>query len=129
MEHVRKCFDDRGIIMKSRKCTIALFAIYLLLTTLLTFMVAAYSYAAGTLTLDQAIDQALKDNPGLKAADAQVEVSDAGVLRSVSGFLPRVTVSETWSRTDSPLMALGTKLNQELITPAACPESSLVRTL
>jgi len=129
MEHVRKCFDDQGIITKSRKCKIALFVTYLLLTMLLTFMVAAYSYAAGTLTLDQAIDQALKDNPGLKAADAQVEVSDAGVLRSVSGFLPRVTVSETWSRTDSPLMALGTKLNQELITPAACPESSLVRTL
>jgi outer membrane protein TolC len=118
MEHVRKCFDDRGIITKSRKCKAALFAIYLLLTTLLTFMAAAYSYAAGTLTLDQAIDEALKNNPGLKAADAQVEVTDAGVLRSVSGFLPKVTVSETWSRTDNPLMVLGTKLNQEIVTPA-----------
>jgi outer membrane protein TolC len=70
------------------------------------------------LTLDQAIDLALRNNPGLKAADAQVEVTDAGVLRSVSGFLPKVTVSETWSRTDSPLMVLGTKLNQEIVTPA-----------
>ncbi len=117
MERVRKCFDDQGII-KNRKCSIALFATYLILTTLLTFLVAAYSYAAETLTLDQAIYRALKNNPGLKAADAKVEAADAGVLRSVSGFLPRVTASETWSRTDNPLMALGTKLNQEIVTPA-----------
>jgi outer membrane protein len=118
MELFRKCFDDQGIIVKSRKCTFALIAAYLILSTLLTFMAAAYSYAAETLTLDQAIEIALRNNPGLKVADAQVEVADAGVLRSASGFLPRVTVSETWSRTDSPLMALGTKLNQEIVTPA-----------
>ncbi len=79
---------------------------------------AAYSYAAETLTLDQAISTALGHNPGLKAADSQIEAADAGVLRSTSGFLPKVTLSETWSRTDNPLMALGTKLNQEIITPA-----------
>lgn len=118
MESVRKCFDDQGVIMTSRKCKFALFATYLLLITLLTFIAASYSYAAETLTLDQAIDMALRNNPGLKAADAQVEAADAGVLRSASGFLPKVTVSETWSRTDSPLMALGAKLNQELVTPA-----------
>jgi outer membrane protein TolC len=93
-------------------------ATYLILTTLLTLLAAAYSYAAETLTLDQAIDLALRNNPGLKAADAQVEIADAGVQRSVSGFLPKITVSETWSRTDSPLMVLGTKLNQEIVTPA-----------
>jgi len=102
----------------SRKFKFARIATYLILTTLLTFIVASYSYAAETLTLDQAIDKALKNNPGLKAADAQVEIADAGVLSSASGFLPKVTVSETWSRTDSPLMALGAKLNQELVTPA-----------
>ena len=118
MEYVRKCFDDQGVIMKSGKCRFTLIATYLMLITVLTVMVAAYSYAAETLTLDQAIDMALRNNPGLKAADAQVEAADAGVLKSASGFLPKVTVSETWSRTDSPLMALGTKLNQEIVTPA-----------
>ena len=118
MEYDRTCFDDQGVIMKSSVCRITIFATYLILTTLLTLVVAAYSYAAETLTLDQAIDMALRNNPGLKAADAQVEAAEAGVLRSASGFLPKVTVSETWSRTDSPLMALGTKLNQEIVTPA-----------
>jgi len=111
MEYGRRCFDEQGVIRKSSACRISLFATYLILTTLLTFLAAAYSYASETLTLDQAIDIALRSNPGLKAADA-------GVLRSASGFLPRVTVSETWSKTDSPLMALGTKLNQEIVTPA-----------
>ncbi len=95
-----------------------MFSVSLGLFLMLMLSVAVYSYAAETLTLDQAIDKALKNNPGLKAADAQVEVADAGVLRSASGFLPKVTVSETWSRTDSPLMALGAKLNQEIVTPA-----------
>jgi outer membrane protein len=116
--YVRTCFDDQGVIVKSKTCKFALVAIYVVLTALLTLMVASYSYAAGPLTLDQAINIALRNNPGLKAADAQVEAADAGVLRSASGFLPKVTASETWSRTDSPLMALGTKLNQEIVTPA-----------
>jgi hypothetical protein len=60
MESDRTCFDDQGVIMKSSVCRITLFATYLILTTLLTFIVAAYSYAAETLTLDQAIDMADK---------------------------------------------------------------------
>jgi outer membrane protein TolC len=115
MEYVRKCFDDQGIIKK--KVQHCAFHGISDIDDAVDLMVAAYSYAAETLTLDQAIDQALRNNPGLHAADAQIEVSDAGVLRSVSGFLPRMTASETWSRTDSPLMALGTKLNQEIVTP------------
>ena len=59
-------------------------------------------------TLDQAVDTALRNNPVLKAADSQVDAARAGVVKSRSGFLPKVTFSETWSKTDNPLMALGT---------------------
>jgi outer membrane protein TolC len=93
-------------------------AVYLVLSFLLMLSVAVYSYADESLTLEQAVDTALRNNPGLKAADAQIEAAGAGVLRSASGFLPKVTVSETWSKTDNPLMVLGTKLNQEIVTPA-----------
>jgi outer membrane protein len=82
----------------------------------LVFVVTSYSYAAEQLTLEQAINTALGNNPGLRAADSQVDAADAGVLRSTSGFLPKVTLSETWSRTNNPLMVLGTKLNQEIVT-------------
>jgi len=118
MEYVRKCFNDDGIAIKTTSCKITWFTLYVLLMLALTFLVAEYSYAAESLSLEQAIDAAVRNNNGLKAADAQVEATDAGVLKSASGFLPKVTVSETWSRTDSPLMALGTKLNQEIVTPA-----------
>ena len=121
MEYGRKCFAGEGLeIMKRKswKCRVAIISFSIILVLLLTLVVAAYSYAAETLTLEQAIDTALDKNPALEAADSQIEVADAGVLRSTSGFLPKVTLSETWSRTDNPLMALGTKLNEEIITPA-----------
>ena len=84
---------------------------------LLVLTVASTVYATETLTLEQAVATALRNNPGLKAADAQVEEARAGVLKSSSGFLPKVTLSETWSRTDNPLMVFGTKLNQEIVSP------------
>jgi outer membrane protein len=84
----------------------------------LTLSVGVYSHAAERLTLERAIDIAVRNNPVLKAADAQVQGADALVLKSASGFLPKVTVSETWSRTDNPMMALGAKLNREMVSPA-----------
>lgn len=114
MEYNRKCFIDKSLIIKSRVCNILIIGV---LSLLLIFAVAMYGYASERITLDQAIDMAIKNNPGLKVADAQVDVADAGVLRSASGFLPKVTVSETWSRTDNPMMVLGTKLNQQIATP------------
>jgi outer membrane protein TolC len=84
----------------------------------LLFAVVTVVYAGETLTLDQAIETALRNNPGLKAADAELDAAKAGILRSNSGFLPKVTLSETWSKSDNPLMVFGTKLNQEIVSPA-----------
>jgi outer membrane protein len=99
-------------------CRTAQPGMLIVLVTALILAIATLSYAAETLTLERAISSALQNNPNLRAADSQIEAAEANVLRSVSGFLPKVTVSETWSRTDNPLMVLGTKLNQELVTPA-----------
>lgn len=88
------------------------------LVALLVVAVAFYSYAAESLTLEQAVATALENNHGLKAADAQVQAAQAGVLRSSSGFLPKVTLSETYSKTNNPLMVFGTKLNQEIVGAA-----------
>ncbi len=118
MEHGSKCFGDNGFLTKSLKCKITVAGVYLALFLLLTLAVTAYSYAAESLTLQQAVETAIRNNPGLKAADAQIEAADAGVLKSASGFLPKVSLSETWSKTDNPLMVLGTKLNQEIVSPA-----------
>lgn len=118
MEYVRKCFNDESVALKTGNCKLTFIAVILVLVVLLMLVVTSYSYAAESLALEQAVDTALRNNPGLKAAEAQIEAADAGVLRSASGFLPKVTVSETWSKTDNPLMVLGTKLNQEILTPS-----------
>ncbi len=121
MEYGWKCLNSESLEEMKKKslgCKITVLGLYLVLTLILTVVAAAFSYAAENLTLEQAVDIAIKNNPGLKAADAQIEAADAGVLRSASGFLPKVTVSETWSKTDNPLMVLGTKLNQEIVTQA-----------
>ena len=85
---------------------------------LLVAVVTMTAYAVEPLSLDQAVETALKNHPNLKAADSQVDAAQANILKSNSGFLPKVTLSETWSRTDNPLMVLGTKLNQEIVTPS-----------
>ncbi len=115
MGHVWKCIDE-GITMK--RCRSFYFMVLALLVLVLTMVVAEFSYAAEPLTLEQAVETAIRNNPGLKAADAQVQAADAGVMRSASAFLPKVTLSETWSKTDNPLMVLGTKLNQEIVSPS-----------
>jgi outer membrane protein len=121
MEYDWKCFlgqKVRDLKSVSLNCRIRIFGFYFFLLLLLVLSVASLSYAAEPLTLEQAVNAALANNLVLKAADSQIEAADAGVLRSASGFLPKFTLSETWSRTDNPLMVLGTKLNQEIITPA-----------
>ncbi len=102
----------------TERCTGIQWAICISLFLVLMLAVAVHSYAAEPLTLDQAIEIARQNNPGLKAADAQVEAAKAGTLKSLSAFLPRVTLTETWSRTDNPLMVFGIKINQESVGPA-----------
>lgn len=79
MEYGWKCFNDESVTMKAENCKLTVIAVYIVLVILLTLVVAAYSYAAESLTLEQAVDTALRNNPGLKTADAQIEAADAGV--------------------------------------------------
>ena len=114
MECVWKCFNDEGVTKKAGKRKITIFVIYLELILILTLAVAVYSYAVESLTLEDAVETALRNNPGLKTSSDLVEAADVSVLRSASGFLPKVTLSETWSKTDNPLIVLGTKLASRL---------------
>jgi len=77
---------------------------------------AAFADEAGRpLTLSQAIEAALAHNPQVVAARYQAEAAASRVITARSGLLPQVYLSETFNRTDSPLWAFGTKLNQGII--------------
>ncbi len=68
------------------------------------------------LSLAEAIDTALRFNPHIHAARHQVEAAVAQTTQARSGLLPQVDLSETYSKTSSPLWAFGTRLNQGVIT-------------
>jgi len=68
------------------------------------------------ISLKEAIQTAAEENPEVKAARFQVEASGFDLTGAKSALLPRVDLSETFSRTNNPMWAFGTKLNQGVIT-------------
>jgi hypothetical protein len=52
MEYVWRCFDSEGVMKKTGNCKITIFIIYLASFLVLTFVVAVYSYAAESFTLE-----------------------------------------------------------------------------
>jgi len=64
------------------------------------------------LTLDEAVEEALEGNPGLRVDRARTESTRAARRGAVSRLLPRVDVSSGWMRSDDPVAVFGTKLRQ-----------------
>ncbi|MFZ7125537.1 MAG: TolC family protein [Desulfobacterales bacterium] len=80
---------------------------------------AAVRAAAGQelppLSLQDAIDRALKHNPQLTAAHSRLDAGRERVSQARAGFLPRIDFEENYNRTTNPTRAFGTRLNQEII--------------
>tara|TARA_Y100000782_G_C10170526_1_gene259578 strand:- start:848 stop:2200 length:1353 start_codon:yes stop_codon:yes gene_type:complete len=70
------------------------------------------------MTLDEAVGIMLQQNWQLRMAEEQTKASKADVMKANSAFLPSVNVSETYTNTNDPMMAFGTKLKQSSITTA-----------
>jgi TolC family type I secretion outer membrane protein len=69
------------------------------------------------LSLAQAVEIALRENPALSAARSQVEIAEQRVVQGRAGLLPRLSVSEGFQRSNNPPQVFSTKLNQENFTP------------
>jgi TolC family type I secretion outer membrane protein len=69
------------------------------------------------LSLDQAVEIALRENPALSAARSQVEIAEQRVVQGRAGFLPRLNVSEGFQRSNNPPQVFSNKLSQENFTP------------
>jgi outer membrane protein len=70
------------------------------------------------LTLQQAIDVALAGNHQLGASEAQAAAADAGTREARSYRLPKIELSETYSRTTNPVYVFMNLLGQEAFGPA-----------
>lgn len=66
-----------------------------------------------SLTLRQAIDQALGQNPQIAMAAADVSAARAGALLAHSALWPRLTAMEDISRGDDPVYVFGSRLRQQ----------------
>ncbi|MFH0731274.1 MAG: TolC family protein [Pseudomonadota bacterium] len=64
----------------------------------------------------RALSLALSQHPRLKVFQNRRDMAVERVTQARSGFLPRIAFSERYSRTNTPMWAFGTKLNQETIT-------------
>ena len=69
-----------------------------------------------SLTLTEAIQTAVENNPEMTAAESQVEAAQTRVRQAQSGFYPQLSFSETFQQTTNPVGAFGTRLNQAAIT-------------
>ena len=68
--------------------------------------------AQDRLTLRDAIARAREGNPGMAAGRALEGEADARVRQATAGYLPRLTLSETWQRGNLPVYVFSALLSQ-----------------
>ncbi|MCR9182715.1 MAG: TolC family protein [Flavobacteriaceae bacterium] len=68
------------------------------------------------LTKEQAINNVLENNRNLKISEQEFLQARADYRQTNAVFLPNITASHTGITTTNPLMAFGSKLNQEILT-------------
>lgn len=78
----------------------------------------AQTASGADLGLADAVKTALEKHPALRAAGHQAAAAASGVEQARAGFLPRVDFSEGISRSDNPVYAFGSLLNQGRFTQA-----------
>lgn len=81
-------------------------------------MVTGATYAQDTLTISKndLLQKVTENNLQIKAAEKSFQSAKADYRQSNALFLPNVNVSHTGILTTNPLMAFGSKLNQEILT-------------
>ena len=67
-------------------------------------------------TLSQMLEHAATQSPRVLAARSEVAMAEGQKLASLSGYLPQVTVSEVFNRSNDPVFAFGTKLRQSIFS-------------
>jgi len=88
---------------------------------LATILVTARTVWAGEpltseLSLSEAVKTALEKHPALRAAGYQAAAAASGVEQARAGFFPRIDFSEGVVRSDNPVYAFGSLLNQGRFT-------------
>lgn len=73
---------------------------------------------SGPVTLQQAVNIALKNNPTIKAASAYAQATRHAIDVAKAGYFPHVKFSEGFTRGNNPVYVFGTLLTQRQFTAA-----------
>ncbi len=71
------------------------------------------------LTLSEAVDQSLKNNPGLRSERVREKIEETRLVEAAGSYLPMVAVGESFISTNNPLNAFGILLNEALVTSSS----------
>ena len=74
------------------------------------------SPVAESLDLHSALETALTSNPSIRQVHSARERARAGVTSAISAFLPKIDVDFSLGRSNNPVFAFGSKLNQAQFT-------------
>lgn len=69
-------------------------------------------------TLERSIGYALAHNPDARMAQHRIAAAQAGLMQANAAFWPKVQLQSSYVRTDNPMMAFGSILNQRSFSPA-----------
>jgi outer membrane protein len=69
------------------------------------------------LTLSSAVDKALKDNPLIRMSLSGREIAEAQLKEARAGWLPLLQFNETFTRSNNPVFAFGSLLEQARFGP------------
>jgi outer membrane protein len=95
--------------------------------TALLAMAPIATFGQQPLTLRQAIDRALGQNPQAAAAKADAAAATAGISAARTALLPQLSFDEDISRGNDPVYVFGTKLRQQRFTQGDFSIDSLNR--
>ena len=82
------------------------------------FNVLIISAQQEIISLDEVLEKVEKNNYSIKISNEDYNAAKADFNQTNSIFLPNISISHTAIATTNPLMAFGSKLNQEILTQA-----------
>lgn len=88
------------------------------LTLLAVIFFRLSARAAEPWTLERAISHALTNSPDARIAQTRIAAARAGIEQASSALWPRLQLQSSYTRTDNPMFAFGSILNQRAFSPS-----------
>lgn len=92
--------------------------IYILIVGFFLFAVELQAQQIAKITKAEVLNKVLEENASLKISEQEFNKARADFRQTNAVILPNISASHTGMATTNPLMAFGSKLNQEILTQA-----------